>query len=1039
MRFQTVGAALALVCIVGSSALRAAVPSGGSSLKEAGASVAPPIIDVWYGNDQRFGAIGTPQRWANILGSVSHPTGISTLKYTLNGGAARSLSFIPDTRRIANSGDFNIDLKFSELTHGDNSVVITAVANNGETAQSTVTVRNLSGPVWPLPYSCAWTQLVDSAQLVDGKWSLLAGGVRILEPGYDRLIALGDTTWTDYEATVKVTVHGLDSSQAAWDASSGGPGIGILMRWKGHTNSPVFYPSITQPLSGYIPLGAIGWFHWRKGWGYTSPNQWEIMTPGGTDLAVRTQNTTTPLYYGAQYYFKMQVKTIVGIGSLYKFRVWQVGSAEPSTWLMTYQELPSGLAGGSLVLLAHHVSATFGVVKITPTPDGIPPVITNINATPAATTATITWTTDEPASSSVAYGLTSSHGSIASDLVNLVTSHSIQLQNLTPSTTYHYTVTSADWGGASSTSSDDTFQTTILTPPLAPVLVSPGNGSSGNPAALTLLWNRSVTATGYRVQLGTDATFATGIIVHDSTLTDTLKAVSGLLPGTRYYWRVSARNTGGEGSFSSVSMFATAQGVPALASPVNGAMNISPTPTLSWYKVASATTYRVRVSTDSTLGGVPTFDDSTVVDTFRVASGLQVGQKYYWRVRAKNSAAIGTFSPAWAFTPGLAAPALVSPANGSTNQSVNSTLKWSSVGLATSYDVQLGTNPTFASGLVLSDSMLADTSRSVNGLAPGTVYYWRARARNASGAGQYSLAWWFSTGLAATQLLAPGNGSVDQPLSMSFRWGKVASATAYSFQLATDSTFTSGFVKNDSSVADTTRFVAGLSYKTTYYWHVRVRQGTLNGPWSLTWKLTTIPHLPDPVTLIQLADGVMVPPDSARFIWTQSQPGVNRYWFEIAFDSLFSLTSIDSSVVESTMVVHSFIKGATYFWRVRAGNTEGWGPFSQTRHFHVGPVVVVAERGLPSSFALDQNYPNPFNPSTWIHFALPKQSHVRLEVYNILGELVATIVDEGMEAGFHRVEFGARDNHGRPLAAGMYIYRLVTPEFTLARKMILLK
>lgn len=1040
MRVSVIGAALALILIIGSSALHAATPGEGSAAKTAG-TLAAPIIDVWYGNDQRFGAVGTPNRQANILGTVSHATGIKTLTYTLNGGASRTLNMGPNERRLSRIGDFNIDLKYDELYHGNNTVVISATAFSGETAQSTVTVRNLSGAVCPLPYSVSWNQLSDSAQILDGKWVLPGGGVRIIEPGYDRLISIGDTTWTDYEVTVKVTVHGIDSTTAAWGSSSGGPGIGILMRWKGHTNTPVFSYPLNQPISGYIPLGAIGWFHWRKGWGYTNPNQWEIQTGSGSDLAVKTSSTSVPLYYGVQYYFKMQVKTAAGHGPVYKFKVWQVGSNEPSTWLMTTPEEPlSALSGGSMVLLAHHVSATFGVVSVTPPPDGVPPVISNIVATPAATTASITWTTDELSTSSVAYGLTSSYGSTVSDLANLVTSHSMQLQNLQPSTTYHYSVTSADWGQASSSSTDRTFLTTALTPPLPPALISPGNGSSGNPTALTLLWHRSVTATGYRVQLGTDATFASGIVLDDAALTDTLRAVSGLLPGTRYYWRVDGRNAGGEGSFSSVSTFITALGTPTLSSPPNGALNISAVPALSWYRVPSATSYRVRVSTDSTYGGVPTIDDSTVVDTFKVATGLQVGQKYYWRVQARTTVTTGTFSPAWEFTPGLASPVLLSPANGATNQSVNSTLRWRSVPLATSYDMQLGTDPGFTSGIVVSDSLLPDTTRALTGLTPGAVYYWRVRARNASGAGQFSLAWSFSTGLGVTQLVSPVNGSSGQPLNLTFVWGKVVSATAYSFQLATDSTFASGIIKNDTSVVDTFRFVAGLSYKTTYYWHVRARQGALNGPWSATWKVTTMPHLPDAVTLLQLTDGAMVSPDPARFVWMKSQPGVNRYWFEMAFDSNFSMTSVDSSIVDSTTVVASLIKGAKYYWRVRAGNSDGWGGFSQTRRFQVSPNgVKVEDPGVPASYALSQNFPNPFNPSTWIHFALPRQTHVRLEVYSMLGELVATVVDEGMAAGFHRVEFSARDTRGRQLAAGMYIYRLVTPEFVSAKKMILLK
>ncbi len=442
MRVHGAGVAIVLFLFAGSTTVRAGDAPGGTRTTVAGVTAAP-VIDVWYGSDQRFGAMGTPQRRANILGTASHAWGISSLSYRLNGGTSRTLNFTA-RRRISSLGDFNIDLKFDELNPGANTVLIKAKANNGDSSETAVIVRDQTGSqVWPLPYTCAWTQFVDSVQILDGQWSLMGGGARIIQPGYDRLIAIGDTTWTDYEVTVKVTVHGLNDTQTAWDAENGGPGIGVLMRWKGHTNTPVFSPPITQPLSGYTPIGAIGWFHWRYGLTGAPKDQWEIGAPSGNDLAWYAGPQSPSIVIGTQYYFKMQVKT-TGSGPLYKFKVWQVGAAEPDTWLMTRQEPTTALARGSLVLLAHHVSATFGEVTITPTPDGIPPVISNIVATPAATTATITWETDEPATSSVAYGLTSSYGNSASDLA---TSGNEPFDPTPESDAEHHIPLSGDFGG----------------------------------------------------------------------------------------------------------------------------------------------------------------------------------------------------------------------------------------------------------------------------------------------------------------------------------------------------------------------------------------------------------------------------------------------------------------------------------------------------------------------------------------------------------------------------------------------------------------
>ncbi len=94
---------------------------------------------------------------------------------------------------------------------------------------------------------------------------------------------------------------------------------------------------------------------------------------------------------------------------------------------------------------------------------------------------------------------------------------------------------------------------------------------------------------------------------------------------------------------------------------------------------------------------------------------------------------------------------------------------------------------------------------------------------------------------------------------------------------------------------------------------------------------------------------------------------------------------------------------------------------------------------MPDDFALDQNYPNPFNPSTSIRFALPAPQRVRLDVLNILGQRVVTLIDRQLSAGVHTILWDGRNGDGEPVASGVYFYRLDTDGFAASRKMILLK
>jgi subtilisin family serine protease len=96
--------------------------------------------------------------------------------------------------------------------------------------------------------------------------------------------------------------------------------------------------------------------------------------------------------------------------------------------------------------------------------------------------------------------------------------------------------------------------------------------------------------------------------------------------------------------------------------------------------------------------------------------------------------------------------------------------------------------------------------------------------------------------------------------------------------------------------------------------------------------------------------------------------------------------------------------------------------------------IIEVELALPAEYGLSQNYPNPFNPATTISYQLPVESSVQLNIYTILGELAAVLVNEKQEAGSYNISFDA----GK-LASGTYIYRLIADDFLMHRKMILIK
>jgi hypothetical protein len=198
---------------------------------------------------------------------------------------------------------------------------------------------------------------------------------------------------------------------------------------------------------------------------------------------------------------------------------------------------------------------------------------------------------------------------------------------------------------------------------------------------------------------------------------------------------------------------------------------------------------------------------------------------------------------------------------------------------------------------------------------------------------------------------------------------------------------------------------------------------------------------PLPITLssftaVKVSDGKQV-----QLHWTTISE-VQNYGFEVqkSEGNTNNYTTIPNSFIAghgTTTVTHSYTytdvnaSGQGYY---RLKQTDLSGEVHYTDGVSPNGVTAVTEKPLPTKFELQQNYPNPFNPTTTINYALPKQTHVKLEVYNVIGELVTTLVDENQAAGYYSRQFDASR-----MASGLYFYRFTSPEMTFLKKMVLLK
>ena len=118
---------------------------------------------------------------------------------------------------------------------------------------------------------------------------------------------------------------------------------------------------------------------------------------------------------------------------------------------------------------------------------------------------------------------------------------------------------------------------------------------------------------------------------------------------------------------------------------------------------------------------------------------------------------------------------------------------------------------------------------------------------------------------------------------------------------------------------------------------------------------------------------------------------------------------------------------------------EDWILLVKKNHSSVTGIDNASCNEMQYKFELEQNSPNPFNPETIIRYQLEKSTMIRLEIYNIVGELIKVLVNENQNAGYHAVRWNGRDDFNNSVASGIYIYIFKTKDFMQSRKLVLLK
>ncbi len=183
--------------------------------------------------------------------------------------------------------------------------------------------------------------------------------------------------------------------------------------------------------------------------------------------------------------------------------------------------------------------------------------------------------------------------------------------------------------------------------------------------------------------------------------------------------------------------------------------------------------------------------------------------------------------------------------------------------------------------------------------------------------------------------------------------------------------------------------------------------------------------------------------DTAMAIIIWLNPADDNHNKHICIDSAFwgaggSWKWVGPALIDWFPEWSTSIAGQTY--RVGTGTEgtrNGWGFCFLVKDPTVG--VDDIEGNLPREFSVSQNYPNPFNPTTTIDYSVPRKSQVNLSVYNVLGQKVATLVNQEMAAGKYRAVWDGKADSGNPLSSGIYFYKFEADNFVKTTKMVMLK
>jgi hypothetical protein len=611
------------------------------------------------------------------------------------------------------------------------------------------------------------------------------------------------------------------------------------------------------------------------------------------------------------------------------------------------------------------------------------------------------------------------------------------------------------WGNWSPCQS---FVTTGAPQPVTATL-NPAEDATCQPTALTLTWEEAPLADRYQIMVGTSCGSGNvWTVTGGASLSQ-----RGLTPGTRYHWQVRSGNSCGDWSaWSGCREFSTQDtsvGLPLLLYPAAGQACVQPNTTLDFRDVINADVYDVQ------LGGACGQGDITSVPTSTLTvSGLTSGT-YHWRTRAHACGEVGSWTACQEFTVDESGPVIGGPVTSSTHtigqwSGANQiTMTWAAATDAcgvdayiTQFDDHPTTVPTPLYGQETGNLFIESAP-----LPDGAEYWFHLAARDIPGTegspvhvGPFRIDTTAPEDPVAFMPSVPVGGATSES-SLTMEWAAAVDQGSGTVGYAALWSTSNNEVPPPVAVTADPSFTASGMSDGTYWFHLRAVDAV--GNWSVARHVG--PFIVD--TVAPLAE-IVTPSEGDKL---PAGEGVDLEW---SFpDDLSGITEVvityssnDGYAWYPVVTLESGDPGFPhdpYHWevpihstnnallRIQATDAAGNVGVATSDAFSIlSDVVAGPEHPSITQTHLGSAAPNPFNPRTVIDYSLARPAHVRLDIFDVQGRHVRTLVND-QQAGpaQYQVPWTGTNDRGRAVSSGVYYFRLQAGELQETRRVTLLK